>query len=991
MRKLPDASKLRAKEQRQRDSKSRQVQLRVNKEEQLKVKDAKEYAEKLRQEKERLLALEKENDIVIANAHKELSHALDTKMVSRYGAVCQEINSNIEEAINIILQALDNNIIFRNHENFLKLGFSEDELQNFSLSNSISKIPLEYNYMFQEIAELKHLSVIRPKKFKAYFQTWNNYIEGSGLLLRELDEHFDEIFDVMEEHRLQLLTLRKRKLDGRRLWNTVTETLKAIENLPRLGSDLTMKLKSSDMAYFSRAFAVSLHNLRRVYRLRSFVERGQATSPRSLIFCCWIDLLECESFDFKFVLRSIREELHQGHTEATHLEGIVRQSEGIMAHMKYLVKVLREVSALFVEDEPGPGWRSTFSKFDVDVSNFYQSWLSLRQYYYNRVLIDPQVLDLPWFRNMENNIKHQVSLVREIEILYRALWSKQRAYWIRNSIPVDIGLRECSYEIMLRRLDYVQHNGLIDLRRSAKDLRFKIDGDIVQPLPLGPSKKNIRLPMKLRRQIQTINSNAMEQVGLYSITSHDEQGVPMKKKTAYYSGGRRRKTHLYSTSGTYRRVRSQSKDTKCLLIMRSKMSDQSSRRSRSSRLSQSTANSRSNVSSNQTNGQGKQSKNTTPTMLFKLDNDLYRKAEENLKPNPVFFSHQLFRGPEDTAVIIHYCTKFNQSEKVAQKFLGEEILGFDLEWAPNARTTDSIKHNASVIQIASPSRVAIFHIAAHYGDTVEKLLPPSLRQILESTQIIKAGVNILGDFTRLKRYLTVQAHGLIELSHLHNLINEHCNGYGDISKKTVSLANLVQDHLGLPLSKDFNIRTSNWRLPLNKEQTNYAANDAYAGLQLFYSLESKRVDMDLVPPRPPFAELQQTIPLSAISQVESDEDNTDWSSESSLSSNQFNETDNSDSDGITTNSASSQIGNADSIKEPTIITISRRIVFRGSRRILAAQRASNHTSLDSLDNGWSTEESDINDDSDVKTSTANVVQRSKDNQPKEDAVSNFTQ
>ncbi|CAJ2513265.1 Uu.00g013840.m01.CDS01 [Anthostomella pinea] len=130
-------------------------------------------------------------------------------------------------------------------------------------------------------------------------------------------------------------------------------------------------------------------------------------------------------------------------------------------------------------------------------------------------------------------------------------------------------------------------------------------------------------------------------------------------------------------------------------------------------------------------------------------------------------------------------------------------------------------------------------------------LAPSLRRIIESPSVIKAGSSVIGDFRRLREFLELKPQGAIELSHLHNLVTYGGGDSEDQWRKcttgSCALAEQVKIHLGLPLKKA-PVARSDWsRKRLIKEQRLYAASDAYAGFMLYHRLESKRAAMD---PRP---------------------------------------------------------------------------------------------------------------------------------------------
>lgn len=223
------------------------------------------------------------------------------------------------------------------------------------------------------------------------------------------------------------------------------------------------------------------------------------------------------------------------------------------------------------------------------------------------------------------------------------------------------------------------------------------------------------------------------------------------------------------------------------------------------------------------------------------------------------WTYELYRGPDGKPPVRHYCTTLAHSEQYASVFLHEEVLGFDLEWKPNTASKGaSIKEGVSTIQLASESHTAVFHIALHSGNTLEDLIAPTLRTILESPDIVKAGVSILGDRTRLANYLGVTIRSAFELSHLYKVVKWSESNPELVNRSGVKLTTQCEEYLGLPLNKDENIRGSNWSQSarLNKEQLVYAASDAYVSVHLYDTMNRLRLQMQPPPPMPEFAELK---------------------------------------------------------------------------------------------------------------------------------------
>lgn len=257
---------------------------------------------------------------------------------------------------------------------------------------------------------------------------------------------------------------------------------------------------------------------------------------------------------------------------------------------------------------------------------------------------------------------------------------------------------------------------------------------------------------------------------------------------------------------------------------------------------------------------------------FQIPADAMREAMLASPGTPAsFWSHKLYRGPGDEKVTVHYCRSKETGETVAKLFLDKPVLGFDIEWKPRANAAAGLKSNVSLIQLACEDRVGLFHIALHKGETPEEVLPPTLRAIMASPDVVKTGVAILSDFSRVAKYLDTQARGVVELSHWHRLITYAEHDPKMVNKRLVSLAIQVETHLQLPLSKG-DVRTSDWSKQLNHEQCSYAAADAYASYRLYEALEEKRMAMKPRPPRPQFAELKMPIKLTNRVVVESSSD-----------------------------------------------------------------------------------------------------------------------
>ncbi|KAI6089487.1 ribonuclease H-like protein, partial [Hypoxylon rubiginosum] len=259
------------------------------------------------------------------------------------------------------------------------------------------------------------------------------------------------------------------------------------------------------------------------------------------------------------------------------------------------------------------------------------------------------------------------------------------------------------------------------------------------------------------------------------------------------------------------------------------------------------------------------------TLSFKMMDDLFHAAKKAPAGSAgSFWSYSQYRktaqdGTEQ-AVKVHYCQSTHTMEKVCkQYFMDEPVLGFDLEWAADSMKWQGLKKNVSLIQLASPSRIGLFHVAL-FADKAD-MVGPSFRAIMEDANITKTGVAIKGDATRLRNFLEIDSKGLLELSHLYKLVTYSAEGrFNEINKRLVPLATQVEQFLHLPLFKGQDVRSSDWTKRLNMDQVIYSASDAYAGLQLYAALEYHRKQLDPCPPTPYHAE--RNLPIRLADNIE---------------------------------------------------------------------------------------------------------------------------
>jgi len=210
---------------------------------------------------------------------------------------------------------------------------------------------------------------------------------------------------------------------------------------------------------------------------------------------------------------------------------------------------------------------------------------------------------------------------------------------------------------------------------------------------------------------------------------------------------------------------------------------------------------------------------------FKIPDEVFQTAKNAAEGTPEsFWSYNLYRGPSSEPeapgpkVKVHYSRSKHTTERVLQQyFMDEPILGFDLEWAADATKSQGPRRNVSLVQLASPSRIALFHLALYPKD--DDMVAPSLKKIIEDPEVTKVGVWIKGDCTRMRKFLDIKARSIFELSHLYRLVKYSTTGQLElVNKKLVNMASQVHDCLQLPLFKGLDVRASDWSRALRMDQ-----------------------------------------------------------------------------------------------------------------------------------------------------------------------------
>lgn len=174
----------------------------------------------------------------------------------------------------------------------------------------------------------------------------------------------------------------------------------------------------------------------------------------------------------------------------------------------------------------------------------------------------------------------------------------------------------------------------------------------------------------------------------------------------------------------------------------------------------------------------------------------------------------------------HVLSDATEMNSHLKKIGKNETLSFDMEWP----YSQSGSGKTSVIQIASAAEVFVLQVGA-----MDKL-PEELIRIIRDPTTIKCGVAIQADATKLEKDFGEEARlkNKVELSNVAKLVDvKRWEG----RKFLIALRDLCSIYLGRKLNKDPTIRQGPWAVSnLNARQEEYAASDAYVGLEIIHTL-----------------------------------------------------------------------------------------------------------------------------------------------------------
>lgn len=162
---------------------------------------------------------------------------------------------------------------------------------------------------------------------------------------------------------------------------------------------------------------------------------------------------------------------------------------------------------------------------------------------------------------------------------------------------------------------------------------------------------------------------------------------------------------------------------------------------------------------------------------------------------------------------IRIVTEPESADEAVREILDEPILGFDTESRPSFKK--GRYYLPSLIQIATSQRVFIFQLS-------KTPFPDALKEVFESSGIIKTGVAVRDDVKDLQKITPFNDAGFLDLGAVALKLKLETHG----------LRNLAAKFLGIRISKA--ARCTNWANPkLSRAQIRYAATDAWISRELY--------------------------------------------------------------------------------------------------------------------------------------------------------------
>jgi ribonuclease D len=203
-----------------------------------------------------------------------------------------------------------------------------------------------------------------------------------------------------------------------------------------------------------------------------------------------------------------------------------------------------------------------------------------------------------------------------------------------------------------------------------------------------------------------------------------------------------------------------------------------------------------------------------------------------------------FAGLELDSVFV--VTNERQAKIALEELMRTGAVGFDTESKPTFHKGQK-SEGPHVLQFATLEKAFIFqsHVAESH---------PVIVELLKSTELTKIGFGLSGDLRQIADRFGIRPACIVDLDRSFKKL-----GY----RNAVGAKSAVAMLFNRKLTKSKSVTTSNWSArELSDRQLLYAANDAYAAIQIFHALENDRAcgSWPSAPESPPCAGLATRTP-----------------------------------------------------------------------------------------------------------------------------------
>ncbi|KZT63392.1 ribonuclease H-like protein [Daedalea quercina L-15889] len=219
-------------------------------------------------------------------------------------------------------------------------------------------------------------------------------------------------------------------------------------------------------------------------------------------------------------------------------------------------------------------------------------------------------------------------------------------------------------------------------------------------------------------------------------------------------------------------------------------------------------------------------------------------AEASATPSLPLYSYKDY----DPVPAVVYIRHEDEANELVQNLSGP--LGFDMEWVVSWRKRAYSEHRTAVIQLCDKRMILVIQVSQM------KRFPEKVKEVIESSDVIKMGANIKNDGEKLYRDYGILASNLVELgTFARRADTTFARAY---TRQIVALAKVVAHYTGKMLDKG-KVRMGDWEAaPLSEQQVTYAANDAHCALIVYnrllaieakqgHSLDAASVGSNIVP------------------------------------------------------------------------------------------------------------------------------------------------